>query len=76
MIDFIRSTRDADVAALFKQQPEGHWKVSLRSKAPARVGWLARARGGGGHELAAGFTTDDVAITVASLRDDLRKGPG
>jgi bifunctional oligoribonuclease and PAP phosphatase NrnA len=75
LIDLIRSTRDADIAALFKQQPEGNWKVSLRSKAPAMVGWLARARGGGGHELAAGFTTDNIATTVAGMLDDLRKGP-
>ena len=58
LIDRIRSTRAADVAAMFKQQQDGSWRVSLRSKGPS-VGELARARGGGGHELAAGFTAPD-----------------
>ncbi|HJR44114.1 MAG TPA: bifunctional oligoribonuclease/PAP phosphatase NrnA [Actinomycetota bacterium] len=66
LIDLIRSTRAADVAAMFKEQRDGAWRVSLRSKGPS-VGELARARGGGGHELAAGFTTQDMATAAADL---------
>lgn len=73
LIDRIRSTRAADVAAMFKQQRDGKWRVSLRSKGPS-VGALARARGGGGHELAAGFTADaDRDRTAEDLAADLRK---
>jgi bifunctional oligoribonuclease and PAP phosphatase NrnA len=67
LIDSIRSTRAADVAALFKQQLDGSYRVSLRSKGPS-VGAIARARGGGGHELAAGFTAADVESTAAEIR--------
>jgi phosphoesterase RecJ-like protein len=76
LIDAVRSTRDADVAAMFKEQPDGRWRVSLRSKGPS-VGAVARARGGGGHELAAGFTSDDIDSTVADIRALLarRSGP-
>lgn len=71
LIDIVRSTRAADVAALFKQQTDGSWRVSLRSKGPS-VGLLARKRGGGGHELAAGFTADgDRAAIAEGLVADL-----
>ena len=72
LIDAIRTTRAADVAALFKEQEDGSYRVSMRSKGPVSVGALARARGGGGHELAAGFTAPDVETTVLHLRDDLK----
>lgn len=71
LIDAVRSTRAADVAALFKEQADGKFRVSLRSKGPS-VGALARTRGGGGHELAAGFTADDVEQTVIALREELK----
>ncbi|MEA2447379.1 MAG: bifunctional oligoribonuclease and phosphatase NrnA [Actinomycetota bacterium] len=72
LIDLVRSTRDADAAGLFKEQSDGAWRVSLRSRGPRSVGELARARGGGGHELAAGFTAPDIETTVKSLLEDLR----
>ena len=71
LIDAVRSTRAADVAALFKELGDGKFRVSLRSKGPS-VGALARTRGGGGHELAAGFTADDVEQTVITLREELK----
>jgi phosphoesterase RecJ-like protein len=67
LIDLLRSTRDADVAAMFKEQSDGKYRASLRSKGPVSVGEIARERGGGGHELAAGFTTSDVPKTVAEI---------
>lgn len=71
LIDAVRSTRAADVAALFKEQADGRYRVSMRSKGPS-VGALARERGGGGHELAAGFTAPDVERTVIELREQLK----
>ncbi len=71
LIDAVRSTRAADVAALFKEQSDGRYRVSLRSKGPS-VGAIARTRAGGGHELAAGFTADDVEQTVIELREELK----
>lgn len=73
LIDLVRSTRAADVAAMFKEQRDGAWRVSMRSKGRS-VGEMARKRGGGGHDLAAGFTTTDLEGTVASLLADLGAG--
>jgi phosphoesterase RecJ-like protein len=76
VIDVVRSTRSAEVAALFKQQDDGRYRVSLRSKGPTSVGEIARANGGGGHELAAGFTADSVesatTVILAALRGRAR----
>jgi phosphoesterase RecJ-like protein len=71
LIDLLRATRDADVAALLKEQPSGDYRVSLRSKGPS-VGAIARAKGGGGHELAAGFTAPDIDGAVADIAAALR----
>jgi phosphoesterase RecJ-like protein len=71
VIDLIRGTRAADVAALFKEQPEGGFRVSLRSKGPRTVDGIARERGGGGHHLAAGFTAPDLDETVAYIASQL-----
>jgi bifunctional oligoribonuclease and PAP phosphatase NrnA len=76
LIDQVRATRSADVAAMFKEQPGGSFRVSLRSKGPTSVGAIARAHGGGGHELAAGFTAASVDDAVAAIADALREGRG
>jgi bifunctional oligoribonuclease and PAP phosphatase NrnA len=75
LIDAVRATRDADVAAIFKEQKDGDFRVSLRSKGPVSVGEIARAHHGGGHELAAGYTSPDIEGAVRSILkhlDDLR----
>ena len=71
LVDAIRGTRAADVAALFKEQANGKWRASLRSKGPG-IAEFARARGGGGHELAAGFTTVDRDEAARALAEELR----
>jgi bifunctional oligoribonuclease and PAP phosphatase NrnA len=71
LIDLVRATRAADVTAMFKEQDDGSWRVSLRSKGP-NVGALARSRGGGGHDLAAGFSSVDIDRTVADLIAELK----
>jgi phosphoesterase RecJ-like protein len=73
VIDLIRSTRAADVAGLFKEQPQGGFRVSLRSKGPRTVDGIARERGGGGHHLAAGFSTDNIDETVAYIVAGLQR---
>ena len=71
LIDQLRSTRSARVAAIFKEQPDGTQRVSMRSKGPASVGAIARANGGGGHELAAGFTAASVDAGVVAIKSGL-----
>ena len=56
LIDVIRTAREADVAAVLKQQRDGRFKVSMRSRGGRDVAKIASARGGGGHRLAAGYT--------------------
>jgi bifunctional oligoribonuclease and PAP phosphatase NrnA len=76
LIDQVRATRSAEVAAMFKEQPGGTYRVSLRSKGPTSVGAIAREHGGGGHELAAGFTASSVEDAVAAIIEALPRGRG
>jgi bifunctional oligoribonuclease and PAP phosphatase NrnA len=77
LIDVIRTAAEADVACVVKQQEDGLFKVSLRSRGATDVGAIAAAHGGGGHRLAAGYTSDrDVAGTIEAIVAALRAGPG
>jgi phosphoesterase RecJ-like protein len=77
LIDVIRTAREADVACALKQQPDGLFKVSLRSRGATDVGAIAAAHAGGGHRLAAGYTsTMDVPGTIDAIVAALRAAPG
>jgi bifunctional oligoribonuclease and PAP phosphatase NrnA len=68
LIDLVRVAREADVACVIKQQADGFFKVSLRSKGETDVGAVAQRFGGGGHRLAAGYTaTDGLDESVRQL---------
>jgi phosphoesterase RecJ-like protein len=72
LIDLVRTDAASDVAAVVKEQPDGSWKVSLRSKGGTNVGRIATALGGGGHAFAAGYTsTLGLPDTVRSIVDAL-----
>ena len=76
VIDVVRSTAEADVAAVFKQDGDGSFRVSTRSRGATDVGSACAALGGGGHKLAAGFTSyDDVMVTAERLRRALATAP-
>jgi phosphoesterase RecJ-like protein len=76
LIDVLRTAREADVAALVKQQRDGRFKVSLRSRSDHDVQKVASAFGGGGHRLAAGYTSKHgLAETVERLKAALRGEP-
>lgn len=77
VIDVVRTTAEADVAAVFKQSrtDAGCWTVSLRSRDSGvgtgdavDVARVATGLGGGGHRYAAGYTTHGTAENVV---DDL-----
>lgn len=55
-IDFLKVVKEADVAMILKQRPEGGWRVSLRSRTDLDVSAVAQSFGGGGHTKAAGFS--------------------
>ena len=73
LIDVVRTAREADITAVLKQQRDGRFKVSLRSKGGHDVARVAAAFGGGGHRLAAGYTSPlGLSGTVDRLREALR----
>ena len=73
LIDLIRTARDVDVAAVLKQQRDGRFKVSARSRGGHDLAAVAAMFGGGGHRLAAGYTSaHGPAGTIAQLAAALR----
>jgi bifunctional oligoribonuclease and PAP phosphatase NrnA len=73
LIDVVRTAREADVAAVVKQQRDGRFKVSLRSKGDHDVAAVSASFGGGGHRLAAGYTSaHGLTETVERLKAALR----
>jgi phosphoesterase RecJ-like protein len=56
VINVIRSTAEAEVAAVLKQAGPDTWVGSLRAVGRVDVGAAAVSLGGGGHRFAAGFT--------------------
>lgn len=71
IVDIVRTTEQAEVAAVFKEIEPGHWSVSMRSKSVVDLTAVASSFGGGGHRLAAGYSAvgsiEDVvqALSVA-----------
>jgi phosphoesterase RecJ-like protein len=83
LIDMVRTAREADVACVLKQQRDGRFKVSLRSRGGTDVASVAQTFGGGGHRLAAGYTSpsgveEAIRSLVHSLKDvrDAAGAPG
>ena len=68
IIDIVRTTQQAEVAAVFKEVEPRHWSVSMRAKDMDLIGVVSRF-GGGGHRLAAGYSvTGPIDDVVVSLR--------
>ncbi|WP_276206390.1 DHH family phosphoesterase [Thermoactinospora rubra] len=74
IIDVVRRTDEAEVAVVLKEDDDGLWQVSTRSKGAVDVGAICTALGGGGHARAAGFTSHQpVEQTMKRFRDLLGK---
>ncbi|HET6260339.1 bifunctional oligoribonuclease/PAP phosphatase NrnA [Pseudonocardia sp.] len=72
IVDVLRTTAEAEVAAVVKQVGHRRWVTSLRSKGRVDVAAAAGLLDGGGHRAAAGFTRDGTADEVlAALRGAL-----
>jgi phosphoesterase RecJ-like protein len=63
IVDIVRTTQQAEVAAVFKEIEPAHWSVSMRSKS-FDLATVASAFGGGGHRLAAGYSATGSADDV------------
>jgi bifunctional oligoribonuclease and PAP phosphatase NrnA len=75
VIDEIRRTAEAEVAAVLKEDDAGVWQVSVRSKEVVDVARAAVALGGGGHARAAGFSASgrpDAAVSALRAALDER----
>ncbi len=71
----VRRADEADVAVVLKEDDDGNWQVSARSKGRVDVGRACVALGGGGHSLAAGFTARGRAAEVmTALRQQFAGG--
>jgi bifunctional oligoribonuclease and PAP phosphatase NrnA len=69
IVDIVRTTQQAEVAAVFKEIEPQQWSVSMRAKAAVDLAEVASTFGGGGHKLAAGYsTTGSIDDVVGSLR--------
>jgi phosphoesterase RecJ-like protein len=69
VIDVVRRADEAEVAVVLKEDDDGAWQVSTRSKGAVDVGRACAALGGGGHARAAGFTSHlPPDATLARLR--------
>ena len=68
LIDVVRLPKESNVALLLKEQKDGIYKGSLRSRGEIDVQAIASSLGGGGHKAAAGFSTnlkrEDILIKV------------
>jgi phosphoesterase RecJ-like protein len=72
IVDIVRTTEQAEVAAVFKEVEPGCWAVSMRAKSAVDLSAVAVSFGGGGHRLAAGYSVtggadDVVAALVTAL---------
>lgn len=66
LIDHIRAVQGVIVAAFFDEMPDGHIRISLRSKDPrADVCQICALFGGGGHVLASGARMKGTLAEVA-----------
>lgn len=70
IVDIVRTTAQAEVAAVFKEIEPQHWSVSMRAKSEVDLAAVASVFGGGGHRLAAGYSAtgpaDDVVGALAA----------
>jgi phosphoesterase RecJ-like protein len=68
LVNFARSVRGVEVAAQLVQQPDGTFRVGMRSRGSVDVASVAERFGGGGHKNAAGFTS---GLAETELRSSL-----
>lgn len=58
LVNYALSIHDVQVAAFFRELPDGRYRVSLRSKGKINVATVAESFGGGGHKSASGCSLD------------------
>jgi phosphoesterase RecJ-like protein len=75
LVNYALSIQDVEIAAFFREMPDGRYRVSLRSKGQLNVASIAERFGGGGHECASGCSMDGpLAIAVERMLELIRRG--
>jgi bifunctional oligoribonuclease and PAP phosphatase NrnA len=75
LVNYVLSIGEVEVAAFFRETPDGRYRVSLRSKGKLDVAGVAEHFGGGGHECASGCSLDGpLANAVREVLELLRCG--
>src|SRR5215470_11340958 len=73
IVNYALSIQDVEVAAFFREMPDGRYRVSLRSKGKLNVAEIAERFGGGGHECASGCSMDGpLSVAVARMMQLIR----
>lgn len=76
LVNYALSIQDVEVAAFFRELPDGRYRVSLRSKGRLNVAAVAEEFGGGGHACASGCSVDGpLSVAAARLLAQLRLQP-
>jgi bifunctional oligoribonuclease and PAP phosphatase NrnA len=76
LVNYALSIQEVEVAAFFRELPNGSFRVSLRSKGQLNVAEVAANFGGGGHECASGCSLEGpLAVAVARVVAQLRSHP-
>src|SRR6202166_838794 len=76
LVNYVLSIGGVEVAAFFRELPDGRYRVSLRSEGKLDVAHVAETCGGGGHECASGCSVDGpLAEAVRQVLLQLRRGP-
>jgi len=76
LVNYVLSIGGVEVAAFFRELPDGRYRVSLRSKGKLDVARVAESFGGGGHECASGCSLDGpLADAVRQVILQLGRGP-
>ena len=73
LVNYALSIQDVEVAAFFRELPDGRYRVSLRSKGQLNVAAIAEQFGGGGHACASGCAIDGpLSVAVARITAQFR----
>ena len=73
LIDTVRLVKEANVVLLLKEQQDGTFKGSLRSRNDFNVQELASIFNGGGHKAASGFSSNLSQIEIIStIENEIR----
>ena len=74
LIDVVRLAKESEIALLLKEQIDGTFKGSLRSRTQFNVQQVAAFFEGGGHKAASGFSSNlSIDEIIHNIKNEIRK---